>query len=155
MKAENLIITLNMIQTFAVLAAAVIAVCSIRSNTQNAKQRATIDLILHQMNSKELKDAAMSVFSIYKENKESIVHYYSTSTKHQKMFSKHLNSLEFAAMGIRYGILDESVYKNSQRSNILASWSYYKELVYYIREMTGRDVLYQDLEYLAEKWSKD
>lgn len=155
MKLENLIIILNTIQTIAVLAAAVIAICSIRSNTKNAKQRAAIDLILSQMNSKELQDASMSLSSIYKENKGIIVHHYSTNPEYKKRFSKHLNALEFAAMGVRYGILDESVYKNSQRSNILASWSYYKELVYYIREMTGRDVLYQDLEYLAEKWSKD
>lgn len=146
---------ISIIQTLAFVGAAVVAVIAIRSNNNNARLRATIDLILAQMQNAALQDAISFSIRLSNENKDLLVLRYNTDFEGRRKLLTHLNSLEFAATGIRRGLFDESVYKHSQYSNVLKSWEMYGDLVRHIREITKIDTLYQDLEYLAGKWSKN
>lgn len=145
---------ISIIQTLAFVGAAVVAVIAIRSNNKNARLRATIDLILAQMQNAVLQDAISFLIRLSNENKDLVLCYNFDFEGKRKLLA-HLNSLEFAATGIRLGLFDESVYKHSQYSNVLKSWEMYDKLVRHIRETTKIDTLYQDLEYLAGKWSKN
>ena len=142
------------IQTIAVCAAAIFTALSIRSNTKNARQRATIDLILHQSQNKELQDAITLVNRLARQNLP-LVDHYKLDEVFRASILKVLNSREFIATGIRENIFDERVYKRSQFSNFTRDWERLECVVKYLREQTKKETIFQDFEHLGKKWKAD
>ncbi len=143
------------IQTVAVCAAAIFTALSIRSNTKNARQRATIDLILHQTQNKELQDAITLVNRLARQNKIPLVDHYTTDETFRNSILKVLNSREFTSTGIREHIFDEVVYKRAQCSNFTRDWDRLECVVKHIRSEAKKETLFQDFEYLGNKWKSD
>ncbi|MDP8162305.1 DUF4760 domain-containing protein [Pasteurella skyensis] len=141
----------GVIQTIAVCAAAIFTALSIRSNTKNARQRATIDLILHQTQNKELQEAITLVNRLARQGIP-LVDHYKIDDVFRGSILKVLNSREFTATGIRENIFDENVYKRSQCTNFTRDWKRLECVVLHIREATQKDTLFQDFEHLGKKW---
>lgn len=66
-----------------------------------------------------------------------------------------LNYHEFVAQSIMQKALDENMYKQMQYTNLMNFWKSSKEAVIYIRKKTGVATLYQDLEWLVERWHRE
>ncbi len=143
----------SLIQTVAVCAAAIFTALSIRSNTRNARQRATIDLIIHQTQNKELRDAISLVSRLARQG-QPLVEHYKLDEVFRLAILDVLNSREFTATGIRENIFDESAYKRAQFSNFTRDWERLECVVMYLREETQKPTLFQDFEYLGKKWLK-
>ena len=133
MGRQRLMDVASAIQTVAVCAAAIFTALSIRSNTKNARQRATIDLILHQIQNKELQDAITLVNRLARQNKIPLIDHYTTDETFRNSILKVLNSREFTSTGIREHIFDEVVYKRAQCSNFTRDWDRLKCVVKHIR----------------------
>lgn len=142
------------IQTIAVCAAAIFTALSIRSNTKNARQRATIDLILHQSQNKELQDAITLVNRLARQ-KLPLTEHYKVDEVFRSSILKVLNSREFTSTGIRENIFDEKVYKRSQFSNFTRDWDRLECVVELLRRETKKETLFQDFEHLGKKWKND
>ncbi|HII3794787.1 TPA: DUF4760 domain-containing protein [Pasteurella multocida] len=142
------------IQTVAVCAAAIFTALSIRSNTSNARQRATIDLIIHQTQDKELQEAISLVNRLSRQNLP-LVEHFKIDEGFKRSILVVLNSREFTSTGIRENIFDENIYKRSQCTNFRRDWERLECVVIYIREYAKKDTLFQDFEHLGKKWKKD
>jgi membrane protein involved in colicin uptake len=58
-------------------------------------------------------------------------------------------------VGIRLGVFDENVYKQSQCTNVLRLWDASRGFINELRSVDGKDTLFQDFERLANKWQND
>ncbi|MDP8052703.1 DUF4760 domain-containing protein [Pasteurella atlantica] len=141
----------GLLQTIAVCAAAIFTALSIQSNTKNARQRATVDLILHQNQNKELQDAITLVNRLSRQGIP-LVEHYKVDDVFRNSILMVLNSREFTATGIREKIFDERVYKRSQCSNFVRDWKRLECVVIHIRQYIGKDTIFQDFEHLGNKW---
>jgi hypothetical protein len=51
--------------------------------------------------------------------------------------------------------LDESMYKQMQYTNLMNFWKSAEPVIKYLRQTTGTDTLFQDIEWLVERWRND
>lgn len=148
-----------LIQTVAFVVSAVAAVAVIYHNGKLAKKRALIDLIIQQRTDEQLNAAIKIVYGLANNDKNQLSLYVSPegNDEHQSIRAailKVLNNQEFVAVGIRLGAFDEKVYKELQCSNVLKIWRATSGFVFELRKQTGHDTIFQDLEKLADRWSK-
>ncbi|STZ08652.1 Uncharacterised protein [Moraxella caprae] len=131
-----------------------IAAFGVWQNTQNAKKRATIDMIMAERNDKLLQEAIASVnqmakedviFAIYASDDES-------NFEKRKHIIKLLNQREFVSAGVLGGALHETMYKNFSYSMFLRDWNNLKSFVYELRQKRKNPTIFQEFELLAIKW---
>lgn len=144
---------LSLIQTVAVCAAAIFAALSIRSNTKNARQKATIDLILTQNQDIALQNAITLVNRLARQNLP-LVEHYKIDEDFRASILKVLNAREFVAVGIRENIFDEQAYKRCQCSNFTRDWERLECVIKHIREQARKETIFQDFEHLGRKWKQ-
>jgi Domain of unknown function (DUF4760) len=65
-----------------------------------------------------------------------------------------LNNHEFIACGIKGRALDEKMYKRMYGSIVARDWQLCRGLVIELRRTSGKMTLFQDFEWLAERWKK-
>ncbi len=66
-----------------------------------------------------------------------------------------LNYYEHIALGIRVEAFEEEIFKNLHYSNFMKIWHCAHPLILQIRSISGKDTIYQEIEYLARKWKNE
>lgn len=66
-----------------------------------------------------------------------------------------LNYYEQISLGIRVNAFEEELFKNLHYSSFMKVWRYAHPLILQIRIISGKDTIYQEIEYLARKWKNE
>ena len=145
--------------------AAIISVKSIQANKEVARKRATLDLI-ERSESTEHYQSLYAAFSQVRKDPAGLMQLADITNpnlleQRQKVLN-YLNHYELIAIGIKMGILDETVYKAFMRSTVVRDWEAAREFVTHIRtpsEDSGSEVsanaAFSAFEALAQKWSPE
>ena len=144
------------VQTGAFILSAFGAIAIIYNNSHQAKKRATIDLVLHELTNPEIIEA-----------KKQVAHYHDNKTDFTQLSCEEykakpenghirtvLNNYEFIAAGIKEGAFDEEIYKRVKRSILIRDWDALAAYVAEVRRRTGREKIYIEMQWLAERWKK-
>jgi len=65
-----------------------------------------------------------------------------------------LNHWEYVSVGIQSGIYDEKMLKNASYNTVVSLFKYARPFIEAVRENNGRPTLYQEMQWLAERWEK-
>lgn len=148
----------NWLQTLSVLLATIAIVFSVRQTKRNerkARQRATIDLALHErvdgqfiasrkrfaeLRDKDALTALACNEDASKEDNDAIMGY--------------LNHYEFLACGIFEDAIDGELYKRMMRSSVIRDWKVLKPYVMELRNKRNNQKIYCELEKLVALWKK-
>ena len=139
----------------------IFAASTLKENSNIAKKQATIAIINSFNEDKKLQEIKNFIFTYSHTDLNQI--FCTTGNMNSSLGQEAakddilyvLNRYEFIALGIREGAFDEELYKYLQCSNILKLWEKARSLVTMIRQEYNKETLFQELEWLAEKWSKD
>lgn len=130
------------------------AVAVIYYNGRTAKRRATVDVVVHQKNDKELNEALSIVLRYHRENKSLTPFIENFSSPEGKAIRLVLNNHEFICLGIRRGAFEERMIKFMQHYNYMRTWEACCAVVHEIRRIEKRDTIFQEFEWLAERWKR-
>lgn len=141
------------IQTGAFFISALGAVYIIRSNGRQARNRATIDLVMHQRSDVELNNARKIVLDLHRKNLPSLTPYLNDKNSEEyKAIQIVLNNYEFIATGIRLNAFDEKIFKRMRYTTTMKDWGGLQGLIIEIRRMANTNTTYQEFEWLCNKW---
>lgn len=76
------------------------------------------------------------------------------SAKQTVAVREYLNYWEALARGVRDGVLDGDLLRGLARGRLIAIQDNYRQYIITRRSETGSSQIYQDIEWLAEEWSK-
>lgn len=142
------------IQTVSFVFSAVGAIAVIYHNNQQARKRATIDLVLNNNTNKELLEAKRKVASYHEQNIN--ISTFACKDLSEKPESHEimtlLNNYEFIASGIKEGAFDEEIYKRMNRSVLMRDWEATNSFVVELRKIFKKDTIYSEFEWLNNKW---
>ncbi|MDB5935665.1 MAG: phage associated protein [Massilia sp.] len=133
---------------------AVAGVALIYHNAAQARIRATIDLIIHQKGDAELLKCIETVYKLSDGKVRFSQYLADTESSERRCILKVLNNHEFIATGIRTKAFDEKIYKLMQCSNVMKVWDSSRGIVNEIRTLECKDTLFQEFEWLAERWKE-
>lgn len=142
------------LQTAGVLISAIAAVYVIRSNGKQARMRATIDLVLAQKKDEQIIEARKKVLALTNTSGNLARHLDDPASEAYKAIQITLNNYEFIATGIRQGAFDEAIYKRMRYSIVCNDWRSLKAFVIENRNKKQRPTLYQEFNWLGERWIK-
>lgn len=134
-----------------------VAAYGVMRNTENAKKRATIDMIMAERNNTELQQAIKRVNELSKIQNCILATYTSDSedTKQDKSYILTvLNQREFVCAGLLGGALHEKMYKDFQYSMLLRDWDNLSGFVSELRRMRNAPTAFQEFETIARKWKR-
>lgn len=134
-----------------------VAAFSVYRNTESAKKRATIDMIVTERNDKCLQDAITVVNELAKDPGKIFATYVSEEAADKvtrQCIFKVLNQREFVSAGVMNGALHKGMYKNFSYSMFLRDWSNLKGFIYELRKTRSAPTAFQEFETLAKKWEK-
>lgn len=146
------------IDTFILAATAIAALYSIRRNTIINRRRATVDLVLHQKNDSDLKDANLIVNPLLRDQSVSITKYSDKShigSEERTAILFVLNNYEFIATGIREEAFDFKLFKRMRCGTVLRDWEEFQPFIYELRKINKHSTMYQEFEWLAKKLEKN
>lgn len=144
------------IQTGAIVLSVIIAALVLYYGGLSAKNRATIDLIMHENQDDEFQAVKTKVFTEIKAGNSLVNYFKSLNEAEQKEFRLLLNRLEFVALGIRKRVFNGTIYKELQCSTFIKLWDAIVPVVTEIRREAGnRSTLYQEFELLVTEWKKN
>ncbi len=122
---------------------------------KKARQRATIDLALHEKSDPAYLKCKDYFSALRDDNMANITTYAcditAYSEKNKTIFT-YLDHYEFLATGISEGALDGDIYKKMRRTSVLKDWDAVKPYVYELRKQRNNTKIYCELEALVEKW---
>ncbi len=142
------------LQTIGVLISAGAAVFVILINGRQARMRATIDLVLEQKKDQTLIDARKHVLELISAQGILSRHLDDPNSVSYREIQTTLNNYEFIATGIREGALDEKIYKRMRYSIVVKDWEKLQGFVTEARTKKARPTLYQEFQWLGERWKK-
>lgn len=122
-----------------------------------AKQQSTINMVMEFNNDEKLQRVKNEIFK----NSQDLTLKFCLLPEDEKgeelrdEYYYVLNRYEFVSLGIRVGAFDEELYKNLQCSNILKIWNAVQPLVSEIRKKNKKPTLYQELEWLNNRWTNN
>lgn len=134
-----------------------IAAYGIFRNTENAKKRATIDLIIMQRNDESLRAAIKRVNELAKTDGLIFSTYIDDTADSQEdrdHILKVLNQREFVASGVLHGAFHEALFKEFEYSMLLRDWHNLNGFIYEIRRIRNAPTAFQEFETLAKKWKR-
>lgn len=124
-------------------------------NERKARQRATIDLALHEKSDSAYL-ACKNEFLKLRNNKSiNITTYACDVDKHHeenKTIFAYLDHYEFLATGISEGALDGEIYKKMRRTSVIKDWDAVQPYVYELRKQRNNNKIYCELEELVRAW---
>ncbi len=131
------------------------SVRAIEKAEEQARKRAIIDLLIAQKSDPNYIKDSKIVRALKSDSTACLANEINSpdSAKKDAILSV-LNQLEFIAVGIRIGVFDEELYKQLCCHSVLKTWEAASGFVYELRKQTHIKTLYQDLEYLSNRWEK-
>lgn len=134
-----------------------IAAMSIYRNTDNARKRATLDMIVMERNDQPLQDSIRIVNELSK-TRGLVFNTYMSDKEEDKQkktqILRVLNQREFVSAGVLNGALHEKMYKTFSYSMLLRDWCNLRGFIYELREMRNAPTAFQEFETLAKRWKK-
>ncbi len=124
-------------------------------NEKNARQRATIDLALHEKSDPAYLQCKADFLELRNNKAVNITTYACDVGKHpnqNKTIFAYLDHYEFLATGISEGALDGEIYKKMRRSSVIKDWDAVQPYVYELRKQRSNDKIYCELEGLVKSW---
>lgn len=127
-------------------------------NTQNekkARQRATIDLALHEKSDPTYLKCKNDFLTLRNNSSANITTYACDINKHHdenKIIFAYLDHYEFLATGVSEGALDGEIYKKMRRTSVIRDWDAVQPYVYELRKQRNNNKIYCELEELVKAW---
>ncbi len=141
------------VQTGALFISALAAIALIYANGQDQKRRATIDLVLHQKQDRELQAALRHVLDLREKRVTNFAKYLEDRNSEDfKNIVRVLNNYEFIAAGIQEGAFDQELFKRMQYSVVLKNWDALHGFVTEFRRQNDIQTLFQEFQRLAQRW---
>lgn len=126
-------------------------------NETLARQRATVDMVLHEKKDEALI-AARKKFAQLRDSGSSLTQFACKPTtdhpEENAAILMILNNYEFIAVGIREGALDEKIFMRMKKSLVIRDWKDLNGYVVEMRKNSERDKLFVEIEWLANKWDR-
>lgn len=146
------------IQTAVFAITAVIAILTLWRNEQQAKKRATIDLVLMETQDVKFREIKEK-FGQYRKEKLNFTKLaceeLTDNPEENEVIMSILNHYEFIASGVFEGALDEKIYKRMKKSVFVRDWKALEPYVTELRRKEDRKKIYIETQRLAEKWEKE
>ncbi|HEX3092810.1 MAG TPA: DUF4760 domain-containing protein [Candidatus Angelobacter sp.] len=143
------------IQTGALLLSAIGALWIVLSRSRSERKRATVDLMLHQTQDKDLMDAKKKILELHEGGVSNFAQYLEKKDSAEyDTLVKILNTHEFVAAGIREGAYAEKLYKRMWFSATIKDWKACQGFVAEFRRKYNCQTLWQEFEWLADKWER-
>jgi hypothetical protein len=127
-------------------------------NEKSARSRATVDVVLHQKSDTDFQAARQKFAEMHAAGDRFTKYACGELTDHKeenRAILDVLDGYEFIAAGIRTGAFDEAIYKRMKRSLVIRDWKTLQPYVLELRQVTKRELLYAELQWLATKWEKE
>lgn len=127
-------------------------------NTQNekkARQRATIDLALHEKSDPTYLRCKNDFLKLRNDASANITKYACDVNEHpeeNKVIFAYLDHYEFLATGVSEGALDGEIYKKMRRTSVIRDWDAVQPYVYELRKQRNNNKIYCELEELVRTW---
>ncbi len=142
------------INTGALVISILVAAAAIWAASSRERKRSTLEFLNRRHADKELIESIRFVRHELK-NRSDYSFVLLPNDESAEKVKTALNYHEFVAQSIMQKALDEPMYKQMQYTNLMNFWRSAKPIVFYIRKQTGVSTLYQDLEWLFERWQHD
>ncbi|MDX8399003.1 MAG: DUF4760 domain-containing protein [Gallionellaceae bacterium] len=120
-----------------------------------SRRRATVDLVLHQKRNLILVEAEKEFYKLEKAGVNFTAFACDSSKTENNCIIEVLNNHEFVASGLKDGAFDEESYKRMMHSIVTKDWELLKAYVTELRSSRKHHTLFQEFEWLAEKWKAD
>lgn len=128
------------------------------TNEQQARRRATVDMVLHERQDRSLRWARKK-FASLRDGKNNLTQYackpQSEHPEENDAILTVLSSYEFMAAGIREGAFDGKIYKRMKRSLVIRDWKDLSGYALEMRKTEGREKLFVEFEWLANEWDNE
>jgi hypothetical protein len=117
-----------------------------------AQRRATVDLMVAFKQDQRLGEAFSKVSLLIKANEQLSAYCSDTNSEEYLAINLILSIFEISASGIREGVYHEAVYQRMRHTTVVKMWEALKGFVYQERIRIGSNTLFQDFEWLAQRW---
>jgi hypothetical protein len=141
----------------AIFISGLVAAIAIYHNLSTARRRATIDVVMHEKMNPALVAARKKVLALHERDTEFVrfaLKEHADSDEATTILTV-LNFREFVAAGIREKAFDEDMFKRIQFSVVARDWQACEGFVRELRRLRGRPTLFQEFQWLAERWLAD
>ena len=141
----------------AIVLSGLIAAIAIYHNLSTARRRATIDVVMHEKMNPTLVAARKKVLALHENGAEFIKFALKENAGSEETIAilAILNFREFVAAGIREKAFDEAMFKRIQFSVVTRDWKNCEGFVVELRKARNRPTLFQEYQWLAERWIAD
>ena len=124
-------------------------------NEKKARQRATIDLALHEKSDQTYLKCKEDFLKLRNSSDINITAYACDINKHydaNKVIFAYLDHYEFLATGVSEGALDGDIYKKMRKTSVIRDWDAVQPYVYELRKQRNNNKIYCELEGLVKDW---
>ncbi|WPP00558.1 DUF4760 domain-containing protein [Pseudomonas sp. HR96] len=132
-----------------------VAVISVLTVKATAKRKQSADLLFASRADKELM-AGMRCLAAIHERADSNVRAYArkdqVGTDEAKSIRYVLNHWEYVSVGVQAGIYDEKMLWNASYNTLVGLHRNARPFIDALREASGRSTLFQEVQWLAERW---
>lgn len=147
----------SLIQSVLILAGVIVAVVSIASARKTARKKQTADLLLSSRADKDLVNGLRCLARLDGAENENLGSYASRDkddTDAAVAIRYVLNHWEYVCVGIQSDIYDEEMLKRASYNTVVRLFQCARPFIEKLRQNTGRPTLYQELEWLYNRWEK-
>ena len=148
----------NWLQTFSIVLATIaigFSVVQTKRNERKARQRATIDLALHERIDEQFLACRKKFAELRDKQQLTALACSPDATKEDNdAIMGYLNHYEFLACGIFEDAIDGELYKRMMCSSVIRDWEALKPYVMELRNKRNNTKIYCEYEKLVELWKK-
>lgn len=132
-----------------------VAVISVLTVKATAKRKQSADLLFASRADKELMSGMRCLAAIH-ERADANVRAYARKdqggTEEAKSIRYVLNHWEYVSVGVQAGIYDEKMLWNASYNTLVGLHRNARPFIDALREASGRSTLFQEVQWLAERW---
>lgn len=143
------------IQTTAIVLTAFFAAWAVFSARQMTRKKNAADVIFSSKHDHELDEGMRVLHRINADENHDVGKYAydaHSSTDEARQLRYVLNYWEYVAVGIRRGIYDEFILKDSKCNTLIHLYRNAEPFIQNVRRTNRRDTIYCELERLAKRW---
>lgn len=138
-----------------ILLGVVVAVASVWSARHIARVKQSADLLMSSKSDKDLVDGLRCLSEIYNatdKNIKSFAESGQTDSAEGMSIRYVLNHWEHVSIGIQYKIYDEAMLHKASCNTVINLYKRARPFIERLRERVQRPTLYQEVEWLANRW---
>lgn len=144
------------IQTLVLAVSAIGGIWIILSRGKQEGRRATVDLVVEQKRDQQLTEAREWITKVRDKGETNLAKYLvNEESEEYKNILYLLNTYEFISVGIKTGAFSEKTYKRLRYTTLMGDWECFHGFVTEFRKGKSRNTLFQDFEWLYNRWKKN